>query len=153
VIRARLALATLALALAPLASACGEPTVRVTRENVVQRGDVERYPPGDPLRTLVELARVLQANDPAAIAERLTPEWRLTPAKVAEAVPQLGSELQRYGVPRIQRVRRRGDEATVDATWGPWRTRVILHRQRGRWLVGRVMLNGRRLQFSDVRSP
>jgi hypothetical protein len=152
-IHARLAVATAALVLALLASGCDERSVEVSRDDVVQRRDVERYARGDPVRALVELTRVLQANDPAAIAERLTPRWRLSPAKVAEAVPQLGTESQRYGVPRILRVRRRGREATVDALWGPWRARVSLHRTGGTWLVGRVILNGRRLRLSDVRSP
>ncbi len=83
----------------------------------------------------------------------MTPAWRLTPAKVAEAVPQLGTESQRFGVPEILRTRRRGREATIDAEWGPWRARVSLLSTRGRSLIDRVVLNGRRLRFSDVRSP
>jgi hypothetical protein len=152
-IRARLAVAAPALVLALAVSACGGHSVEVVREEVVERRDIERYPPGDPVRALVELARVLQSNDPSAIAERVTPGWRLNPAKVAEAVPQLGTESQRYGVPEILRTRRRGREATVDAEWGPWRTRVRLRATRGTWLIDRVILNGRRLRFSDVRSP
>jgi hypothetical protein len=151
--RARLAFATPALVLALLVCGCEGHSVEVTRYDVVQRRDVERYRPGDPVRALVEVTRVLQSNDPVAIAERLTPAWRLTPAKVAEAVPQLGTESQRYGVPEILRSRRRGREATIAAQWGPWRARVSLRSTRGTWLVDRVLLNGRRLRFSDVRSP
>jgi hypothetical protein len=151
--RTRLAVAAPALVLALVAPACGGHSLQVSRQDVVERRDVERYPPGDPARALVELTRVLQSNDPAAIADRVTPAWHLTPAKVAEAVPQLGSESQRFGVPQILRTRRRGREATFDADWGPWRARVSLRSARGTWLIDRVLVSGRRLRFSDVRSP
>lgn len=151
--RARHAVAAAVLVLALVAPACGGHSLEVSREDVVERRDVERYPPGDAARAVLELARVLQSNDPSAIAERVTPAWRLTPAKVAEAVPQLGTESQRFGVPEILRTRRRGRDATIDAEWGPWRARVSLRATRGTWLVDRVLVNGRRLQFSDVRSP
>jgi hypothetical protein len=152
--RARVAVATQALVLALIAAGCGdEQPVEVFRDDVVQRRDVERYPPGDPARTLVQLTRVLQSNDPTAIVEHLTPEWRLTPDKVAEAIPELGTEAQRFGVPKVLRVRRRAGVATIDASWGPWRARVTLHSTGGTWRVGRVNVNGRRLQFSKVRSP
>jgi hypothetical protein len=71
--RARLAFATPALVLALLVSGCEGHSLEVTRYHVVRRRDVERYRPGDPVRALVEVTRVLQYNDAVGIAERPDP--------------------------------------------------------------------------------
>ena len=101
--RARHAAAAPVLVLALVAPACGGHSLEVSRDDVVERRDVERYPPGDPARALVELTRVLQSNDPAAIAERVTPAWRLTPGQGGRGGTAAG-----YGVPAL---RRPGDPA------------------------------------------
>jgi hypothetical protein len=114
---------------------------------------VQRYAPGEPARALLELIQGAQHNDPAAITERLTPQWGATPERLAEAMPQITKLTQAFGTPHVVAVKRHDGRAAIDLRWGGQRgTFVLVAGNRG-WRLARILVDGRRLKIAGLTSP
>jgi hypothetical protein len=146
-----LAAATVLLA---AAAGCGDDRgTKVVAARAMPTEQVQRYAPGEPARALLELIQGAQRNDPTAIAKRLTPQWRATPERLAEAMPQITKLTQAFGTPHVLGVDRQDGRAAIDLRWGGQRgTFVLVAGGRG-WRLARILVNGRRLKIAGVTSP
>jgi hypothetical protein len=116
-------------------------------------GYAERYASQPPARTLLELIRGAQYNDPTAITERLTPQWGATPQRLAAAMPQITGLTRALGTPHVLAVERRGDRAVIDVRWGNQRGDFVLVARQGGWRLARVLVAARRLRIAGITSP
>jgi hypothetical protein len=152
--RGRCLAAATAMTVVLLAPGCGdESRKKIVPSASVQASHLERYPPGDPARMLLELVRLVQANDPTAAARLLTPAWGVSPAMLASAMPQLNSIALGYGVPRFVSIERQSQRARIKAIWGNLRPTVFLVSTSRGWQLARVTVSGRRFRVGSVVSP
>jgi hypothetical protein len=144
--------ATLALG---LATGCGEdpPPTKVVARSAIPEAEVARRPAGSPERTLLELVRAAQRNDPTGVRQRITAEWGATPARLVRAMPQMNALSQAFGVPRILDVTRSGRRARIRMRWGGQSATFVLVRAPDGWRLARILQRGRPLEVAGVRSP
>ena len=139
----RVPLAVAMIALASLAAGCGQARhTRVLSSHYVQRSDLERYPADSPARASLELLRVLQFNDPGAAATFFTGRLRPTPEQIREFLAGYRRLALGVGVPRILRVARAGDRATVYAAVLQWDSVLAYQRIRGSWKLAHYRVGG-----------
>ena len=137
-----------------LAAGCGEQReTKVVVAGSVPAAEVERYAPGTPTRSLLELIQGAQHNDPTAITERLAPQWGATPERLVGAMPTISRLTQGFGTPRVLAVRRVAHRAAVDLRWGGQRGTFILVPNKHGWWLARILVNGRRLKIAGLTSP
>ena len=136
------------------AAGCGDGRqTKVVVTRTMSAAELQRYAPRHPERTLLELIQGAQHNDPAAITERLTPQWGASPERLAKAMPQITRLTRGFGSPQVLGVERRGDRAAVDLRWGGRRGTFVLVTGRGGWRLARILVGGRRLKIAGIMSP